>query len=318
MGESMPNILSRAVLYEVSLSCWGTERKVDISKVNITANGSVAGEKEKDEGESEKSQDPKKEALRLTKSLIKCAELDAIRKTDGKIRQYVYNRALPSVRRKGVYFVPLKLVREVESRMDEFKDERAEQVESFCKVYEEHKEKAKAKLGVLYNERDYPTVAEVRDSFGFTTSFQAAGVSEGLKDEYPELFAKEQQKAEKAWAEAAEEIRQVMREGLKSVVDHMVDRLKGNGDGKPKVFRDSLVENMQEFLEMFEPRNITDDAELAALVAKVRKVMSGVEPAKLRDTPKLRKVVASGIEDIKTELDKLVMNKPARKTMAVA
>jgi hypothetical protein len=300
------NILHKAVLYELSLSCLGTERKVDGDKVKIQA-------KDKDGVDST----PDKKMLRLTKSLLTCPELDAIKKLDGKIHSYLGKRALPSVRRKGVYFVPLGEVGKVDARMEEFRIERDVLVEVFCAVYESAKEEAKKSLGDLFAEKDYLPVAEVHDAFAFTTSFQSAGVSEPLKDAYPELFAREQQKAQKQWAEAAVEIQQVMREGLKGLVDHMVERLKGNGDGKPKVFRDSLVTNFTEYLEMFEPRNVVDDKQLAELVAKCKGVLGGVKADDLRDTPQMRKAVTASLEQVKSVLDQMVVDKPGRKTMAV-
>lgn len=300
------SILHKAVLYELSLSCLGTERKVDGDKVKIQA-------RDKNGVDST----PDKSMLRLTKSLLTCKELDAIRKLDGQIRLYLYKRALPSVRRKGVYFVPLGEVGKVDQRMEEFKIERDVLVEAFCAVYETAKEEAKKSLGDLYNEHDYLPVNEVRDSFVFTTSFQSAGVAEPLKDAYPELFAREQQKAQKQWAEAAVEIQQVMRAGLKELVDHMVDRLQGNGDGKPKVFRDSLVTNFTEYLEMFEPRNVVDDKQLAELVSKCKGVLAGVKADDLRDTPKMRQAVTASLSQVKSVLDQMVVDKPGRKTMAV-
>ena len=36
-------------------------------------------------------------------------------------------------------------------------------------------------------------------------------------------------------------------EELAKLVDHLAEKISGTDDGKPKVFRDSAVENMQQF-----------------------------------------------------------------------
>ena len=67
-------------------------------------------------------------------------------------------------------------------------------------------------------------------------------------------------------------------EELQSLVAHLTERLSGQTDGKPKVFRDSAVENLTEFFERFRDLNIRSNEQLDDLVGQCQQIVSGVEP----------------------------------------
>jgi hypothetical protein len=52
-----------------------------------------------------------------------------------------------------------------------------------------------------------------------------------------------------------------------------------------------MLGNINGFLDTFNSRNITDVAELQELVTNARKLLSGVEPADLRENDSTRKFV---------------------------
>lgn len=83
----------------------------------------------------------------------------------------------------------------------------------------------------------------------------------------------------------------------------MADRLTPDASGKPKVFRDSLVANMAEYLETFPLRNVTSDDALAALVDQAREMLRGVSPKDLRSNEGLRDATARNMAEIKAALD---------------
>ena len=88
-----------------------------------------------------------------------------------------------------------------------------------------------------------------------------------------------------------------------SHVQHMADRLKEGPDGKPLRFKETTVSNLVEFLANFEFRNVTDDSELQALVAKARELLHGVNADDLRTTGDLRTKVQQGMAEIAAQLD---------------
>ena len=53
------------------------------------------------------------------------------------------------------------------------------------------------------------------------------------------------------FAEAVQRAEQAFVEELSKLVAHLTERLSGESDGKPKIFRDSAVTNLADFFERF-------------------------------------------------------------------
>ena len=109
-------------------------------------------------------------------------------------------------------------------------------------------------------------------------------------------------------------IREALRESFSGLISNATARLKVSNDGKKKVFRDSLVTNLQEFLDIFERRDLTNDTALNKLVVKAKNVMGNVGDAQeLRDNLGMRKTVRDTFEQIEKTMADNVMVKKSRK-----
>ncbi|WP_254509407.1 AAA family ATPase [Anatilimnocola floriformis] len=82
--------------------------------------------------------------------------------------------------------------------------------------------------------------------------------------------------------------------------------------GKPKIFRDSAVENLRDFFERFRHLNIRSCAQLDELVAQAQRVVRGVEPQQLRDNQNLRQQVAVQLSSVQSVLDGMLVDRPRR------
>ena len=96
------------------------------------------------------------------------------------------------------------------------------------------------------------------------------------------------------------------------LVKHARERLAPAPDGKPKVFRNSLVKNLNEFLDTFLIRNIGDDQELAGLVEQMRSLAAGVAPEDLRTSDSLRRSWTAELGRIESSLTSMIIEKPMR------
>ena len=99
---------------------------------------------------------------------------------------------------------------------------------------------------------------------------------------------------------------------LTDLVEHLTERLTGQVDGKPKVFRDSTIENLIEFFRRFRQLNVRSNEELDELVSQAEQIVQGVEPQSLRDNHVLRQTVASELGGIRNSLDSLMVDRPRR------
>ena len=99
---------------------------------------------------------------------------------------------------------------------------------------------------------------------------------------------------------------------LAKLVSHLTERLSGQADGKPRIFRDSAVENLTEFFQRFRALNVRSSEQLDQLVGQAQQVIRGVEPQDLRDNAGLRQHVATEMSQVQSVLDGLLVDRPRR------
>lgn len=90
-------------------------------------------------------------------------------------------------------------------------------------------------------------------------------------------------------------------EAVKACADRLTET-----DGKQKIFRDSMLENLRDIVAIAPRLNITDDAALKDLVARVSAAIEGVEPDHLRPKspnyrPEARAKLRNEMADLKTK-----------------
>ena len=135
---------------------------------------------------------------------------------------------------------------------------------------------------------------------------------EYLRELSPDDYRQECQRVAARFDEAIQLAEQAFIDELHQLVAHLSERLTGQVDGKPKIFRDSVVENLSEFFERFRRLNVRSNAELDALVAQCGQVIRGVEPQMLRDSQGLRQTISRELSQVQSSLDGLLVSRPRR------
>jgi hypothetical protein len=128
----------------------------------------------------------------------------------------------------------------------------------------------------------------------------------------PALYEEECQRVAARFDEAVQLAEQAFASELTDLVEHLTERLTGRVDGKPKVFRDSTIENLIEFFRRFRQLNVRSNEELDEVVSQAEQIVQGVEPQSLRDNHVLRQTVASELGGIRNALDSLMIDRPRR------
>ncbi len=290
----VPNIgqdlAQRTVCVKVRLGRLGNSRKVSNSQVEV---------------------DTDKSLIRVSKHLLDSKELRTIANFDGEIRRYLYDTCLPF--EAGIHLCPFALLEQTEGKLREFTSGRETLVSAFLEAYPSLCQEAAKRLRSLYNPADYPPADHVAQQFSFTWQYISFGVPDQLREISTKIWHDEREKAAQMMAEAGREIQQVLRTAMAELVKHMRDRLKDGPDGKPLRFKETTVSNLVDFLGTFDFRNVTDDAELKAIVDKARGTLAGVSTDDLRTTAGVRTKVQQGMADLAAELDTMIVKKPARK-----
>jgi len=255
--------------------------------------------------------DTDKALIRVSKFLWESKEYAAIRNFDGEIARYLGDTCLPFER--GIHLCPLPLLKQVDPKMREFAERRRELVDAFVAVYPDLCANAPGKLRALHNPLDYPPVEQVRAAFSFTWRYVSFGVPDQLREISTEIWAEEREKASQVMTEAVSEVQQVMRTALAELVEHMRDRLQDGSDGKPARFQQTTVSKLVSFLDTFDFRNVTDDAELKELVDRAKALLAGVTVKDLKTIAELRSHVRAGMAGVAAQLDTLIVRKGSRK-----
>lgn len=197
-----------------------------------------------------------------------------------------------------------------DERMRAFRAELAEAVAGLEAHYEELKAAARQRLGRLYNPADYPET--LRDQFALEWDFPSLEPPDYLRQLHPELYRQECRRVAARFDEAVRLAEEAFVDELSQLVAHLGERLSGEDDGKPKVFRDSAVGNLREFFDRFAQLNVRSNNQLEELVEEARRIVAGVGPQQLRENRPLRQRVAGELETVGQALEELMVERPRR------
>lgn len=276
------SIASSAMLVEVSMSTW-TARKLDkavTDEVNVRKQAS-------------------RHAARVNKNLLAdTPQLDNIRKLTAEIRTWIHANTLPWSD-QGPRLVPTAAYFEFKRELDAYEAEFNRQVSAFITAYPTLIAAQAFKLGTMFDRSEFPSASSIQDRFKFRVTFSPvpdAGdfrvdvgreAEEALKEEYESAY-------ESRLNAAMDDIRTRLRSSL----EHVSNRLGYDGDGKKRVFRDSLIDNLQEVLRSANLMNLVDDNELSTARDEAERLINSVTPQELRE---------EGVrDDVKARVDDLL------------
>ncbi len=314
-GSSMapkPTMLDKAILLQIDIRRLGNCRNVSTEQIEVKKSPVIAESETDNSAENGSPAETDKSLLNVSKKLLDCPEYKAITSLDDEMKAYVRSKCLPSVLRKGVFLLPLTSVEKVNAKLDWFAQQRKARVTAFAAVYEAAKSQAQERLGSLFNEDDYPPVATVETHFALSWNYLTFGVPGALGKISQALFEQEQQKANAQWQEAQGMVQDLLRVRMQELVKHLTERLTPGEGGKPKIFKSSLISNIDEFLQEFEALNVADDGQLAQLVAQAKDLMSGVDAETLRKSKDMQSTLQSGFAQIEAQLSAMITDKPKR------
>lgn len=300
------NVMENAICLCVQRGTLGNSRKVAAGK--ITVNGNASGAVDSEESKIDKSM------LRVTKMLVDSQELSAVNSLDGQLTKFLNTTCLPSIlpHTRSTWMVPLGLLEITENRIQKFYAERKALIAAFCAAYPQRVKEAATKLAGEYDPEDYPSVEDVAGEFHMDHQYVEFGTPGKLQKVNAAMFEKQRQRMEAQFAETTLSVQQALRASMAGMVDHMVDALTGGEGGQPKKFRDATVTKLNEFLGMFDARNITNDAALKALVDRAKMIVKGVDTDLLKSSDSTRNYVAKGFEQIKTAMAGMIVARPKR------
>ncbi len=195
-------------------------------------------------------------------------------------------------------------------QMTSLRAELQEAVLQLDQHFSELRSAARERLGRLYNSADYPD--SLRGLFKLEYDFPAVEPPDYLRQLSPALYEQERARVAARFDEAVQMAEEAFTSELARLVSHLSERISGQDDGKPKIFRDSAIANLTEFFQRFGQLNVRSSEQLDDLVAQAQQVVRGVEPQALRDSASLRQHVATQLAGVQSVLDGLLVDRPRR------
>lgn len=280
---SVPSISSSAMLVELSISTW-TGKKTDRKVSNeVTLNKNAASG-----------------VVNVSKKLLgDCAELDAVQKFVGNVRNIHYAMTQPwsdtGLRLLSTAMFHKRYQKEMTNHGAEFDV----LVDKFLNAYEWEITQAQVKLGDMFSASDYPTKEELRGKFKFQLVQMplpdAGDFRLDVNNEAQDILRKQY----------AEHYERMLQTAMKDIWDKaydalnkMSERLDYKDKDTKKVFRDSLVDNVLEVVELLSLCNVTGDTQMSAMKDKLENTLLGVTPDALREDEYLRRETKTKVDEI--------------------
>jgi len=275
-------INSRALLVNLSISTWSARKFDRAISDEIAAQHNAA-----------------RDAVRANKALIQGDSYKALIRAAQAARTAHYFHSL-AWSDEGWRLLPTAnhtaYTDELRALQGQFQTALAE----FVRDYPRLQEIARARLNGMYKAADYPHPAAISDRFRISTEFApvpAAGdfrLDELTADELQRVEQSVTNRVEQATADAVEDAWRRLHE----VVSAMRERL-----AQPDaIFRDSLVSNARDVVEVLGRLNVTGDPSLEAMRATVAADLTQYDPQELRDVPAIREQTAARADEILTAM----------------
>jgi len=230
--------------------------------------------------------------------LGKCPELKAIHDLTGLIRNEHYAMTMPWLD-TGLRLLPTKMFFSYQKHMTGRQTQWHDLVQAFLDVYQFATAKAQAQLGSLYYQAEYPTPDALARKFRFSLNYMplpdrgdfrldvTADVNTELATHYDTFYRERLENSYKeVWTR------------LFKILERMSSRLDYADTEDKKVFRDSLVENVLEMIDLLEQFNVSNNSQMSAARLALEEAMYGVTPDALREDEYLRSETKRKVDEI--------------------
>mgnify|MGYP003133490863 FL=1 len=279
---SAPSIGSSAMLVDFSASVWTGRKKDkrasdDVTEANFAASGMASVHK---------------------KLLGDCQELEAIQKfvANGRNRHSAMTMPWSDT---GLRLLPTAQYFKYHQAMTEMINEYWRLVAVFKAVYEQAKQNAQQTLGDLFDPDEYPSLEVLTSKFGIRLSYIPLPDSgdfridigneatEQVKSQYQDYYSTMLNNAmNDVWTR------------LHKALANMSERLDYSDNDKKKVFRDSLVGNLLDIVELLNVCNVNGDGQMNAARMRLEDLFRGVNADALREDEHLRSETKRTVDEV--------------------
>ena len=280
LHEDAPTLASASMLVEVNISNWvGRKKDKRASEDVVTQNHAAAG------------------VANVNKKLLADSDnLRAIQQHVTATRSAHAHMTMPWSN-SGLRLLPTAQYFKYQQTMTDMQNEFERLITNFLDSYNDEVIDVQMKLGDLFSRDDYPTTGDLERKFGFSINYMPlpdAGDfridigNEALaevKQQYSEFYSKQ-------YSTAMNDVWTRLHKALTS----MSDRLDYSSKEDKKVFRDTLVSNVTDMIELLRVCNVTNSTQMSAMADSLEEAMSGVTPDALREDDYFRAETKAAVD----------------------
>ena len=219
------------------------------------------------------------------KETIKRDVLKEVQKVANEIRTFHYRNTLPW-NDNGDRLLPVMNFEKYSEEMRLKRQQFEAVVETFCSQWDSLIDEARARLNGLFNENDYPR--NVRKKFGYDIHINPIPIGNDFRVELnTDEVERIQAEIETRVTEALQNAQNDLYRRLYEAIAHLVERLTT----KDAIFRDSIIGNLVELVELIPRLNVTGDTQLDTIRQMVEEKLCGIQPDILREDAEMKDTV---------------------------
>jgi len=276
------SIASSAMLVELSISTW-TARKLD-KKVSTQV---------------DLDKQTKTRAGNYNKNLLAgTGFLDTITKYAANARAWHISQTLPWSD-NGLRLLPMSNFMTYKQNLTTLETNYQALVDKFIIAYPNLVSAAAFQLGDLFNRDEYPEAEKIVNKFKFTVNYLPVPMAGDFRiDIGEEAKAELIKNCERAYNDRLNNAMKDAWSRLHECLMRMSERLANNEKGEKKIFRDSLVENAVELVDLLKHFNLTGDTNMELARNELAVAIMNHDADDLRESFVARESVKKKVDDI--------------------
>lgn len=275
-----PTLASSAMLVELNISSWEGRKKDKKASTKVTEDAQA-----------------KKGVANVYKQLLgDCDELSALRTHVTATRGMHSNMTMPWSN-SGLRLLPTAQYFKYTEAMSKMQNEFESLKNKFLTAYNDTVVDVQLELGTLFLREDYPTVESLDSKFAFRMNYTPLPdvgdfrVDVGndalreIREEYSNFYTAQYNTAmNNMWTR------------LHKALANMSERLDYGSKKDKKVFRDTLVGNVNDMIELLRVCNVTQSIQMSDMANKLEEAMSGVTADALREDVTFRAETKAAVD----------------------
>lgn len=271
------NLTEKAMLVKLSITKWSA-RKYD-KKVS----GEVAHQYGTDQDRG-----------RYNKVLVAVEAVKKVCQAESAARTFHYENTLPW-KDDGARILPAANFNHYSAEMRKLKGDFQAAAMDFCGSYPELMDQARRDLNGLFDPADYPGAEKIARKFSFEVEVDPLPTGADFRvdlqaGEVDRIKADIERRLEQAQATAMSDCFNRLYDVVRKAAEKLTD--------KTAIFRDSLITNIQDLVDLLPRLNLTGDSRLEDLRREVADKLLGYDPEHLRKNAFARQETADAANDI--------------------